>query len=223
MQRIAIYDMDKTITRRATWTPFLIHAAGRRTPWRLALLPIAAVASIAYLVRLIDRVVLKEFAHRLMIGRVIRPEAIAPVAESFARQIMARGVFADASAQMARDRQAGYRIVIATASHSFYVAAIARALGIADVIATEAKRDAAGAILHRIDGDNCYGAAKLDRIIAWLGAQGIDRAGAQIRFYSDHVSDAPALGFADEGFVINPDPVLEGLAQARGWGVLDWR
>ena len=27
MRRLAIYDMDKTITQRATWTPFLIHAA----------------------------------------------------------------------------------------------------------------------------------------------------------------------------------------------------
>ena len=25
--RLAIYDMDRTITRRATYTPFLIHAA----------------------------------------------------------------------------------------------------------------------------------------------------------------------------------------------------
>ena len=32
MQRLAIYDMDKTITRRATWTPFLASYA-RRRPW----------------------------------------------------------------------------------------------------------------------------------------------------------------------------------------------
>ncbi|HLL31270.1 MAG TPA: HAD-IB family hydrolase, partial [Allosphingosinicella sp.] len=32
--RLAIYDMDRTITRRATYTPFLIHAATRLAPWR---------------------------------------------------------------------------------------------------------------------------------------------------------------------------------------------
>ena len=37
MRRLAIYDMDKTITQRATWMPFLIHAAKARAPWRLAL------------------------------------------------------------------------------------------------------------------------------------------------------------------------------------------
>ena len=32
--RLAIYDMDRTVTRRATYTPFLIHCALRRAPWR---------------------------------------------------------------------------------------------------------------------------------------------------------------------------------------------
>ena len=41
MQRLAIYDMDKTITRRPTWTRFLIHYAQRQAPWRLGLLPVA--------------------------------------------------------------------------------------------------------------------------------------------------------------------------------------
>ena len=36
---LAIYDMDRTITRHATYTPFLLHCAARRAPWRLLLLP----------------------------------------------------------------------------------------------------------------------------------------------------------------------------------------
>ena len=33
----AIYDMDRTVTKRATYTPFLIHCALNRAPWRLGL------------------------------------------------------------------------------------------------------------------------------------------------------------------------------------------
>ena len=80
-----------------------------------------------------------------------------------------------------------------------------------------------GRVLARLAGDNCYGAAKLDAITAWLAAAHIARGDAHIRFYSDHVSDAPALGWADEGFVINPDAGLARLAAARGWTRLDWR
>jgi hypothetical protein len=38
--QLAIYDMDRTITRRATYTPFLVHAALRLAPWRLVFFPL---------------------------------------------------------------------------------------------------------------------------------------------------------------------------------------
>ena len=39
MTDLAIYDMDRTVTRHATYTPFLLHCALRRAPWRLLFLP----------------------------------------------------------------------------------------------------------------------------------------------------------------------------------------
>jgi uncharacterized membrane protein YczE len=42
---LAIYDMDKTITRRATFTPFLIHAALGLAPWRLLLVPLVLMTA----------------------------------------------------------------------------------------------------------------------------------------------------------------------------------
>jgi hypothetical protein len=52
---LAIYDMDRTVTRRATYTPFLIHCALRRAPWRLLLLPLVLLSMLAYVAKLIDR------------------------------------------------------------------------------------------------------------------------------------------------------------------------
>ena len=51
---LAIYDMDRTVTRRATYTPFLIHCALRRAPWRLLLLPFVLAVD-ARLCRQADR------------------------------------------------------------------------------------------------------------------------------------------------------------------------
>ena len=39
MTELAIYDMDKTITRVSTYVPFLMHAMRKRAPWRALLLP----------------------------------------------------------------------------------------------------------------------------------------------------------------------------------------
>lgn len=220
---LAIYDMDKTITRAPTWTPFMIHAAKARAPWRLALLPAAGLAGVGYLLKLVDRARLKELTQRMMLGSTLSPEAMTVLAEDFAARIAATGVLDKARARIAADRAEGYRIVMATASHGYYAAAIAARLGISDVIATNAKRDAQGQILPKLEGENCYGAAKLRMVEAWLAREGIARGDAHVRAYSDHVSDAPLLCWADEGFAVNAHGPLAALAKARGWPELDWR
>jgi hypothetical protein len=71
MSDLAIYDLDRTITRRATYTPFLLHCALRRQQWRLLLLPIVLLAMLAYLIGVFERGNLKEICQALLIGRHI--------------------------------------------------------------------------------------------------------------------------------------------------------
>ena len=75
--KLAIYDMDKTITVKATWTGFVIGAARRQAPWRLALLPLVGLASGAYAAKLIDRARLKAVTQRLLLGRTMSADATA--------------------------------------------------------------------------------------------------------------------------------------------------
>ena len=63
--------------------------------------------------------------------------------------------------------------------------------------------DTSGALLARIAEQNCYGTAKLELVEAWMTRQGLKREDCHIRFYSDHVSDAPCLNWADEAFATN--------------------
>lgn len=214
--------MDKTITRKATWMPFLIHAAMARAPWRLVFLPVAGVASLAYLAKAISRATLKEITHRLMLGRSIPPADLDVVAKAFADGVAADNLFVDARARVEADRAAGWEPVLATASHGYYARAIAAQLGIGQVIATEARRDEAGNVLAGIEGENCYGPAKLRLIEAWMAREGVSRDEVRVRFYSDHVSDAPVLAWADEAFAVNAHGPLRRLAAVRGWTVLDW-
>lgn len=220
MQRIAIYDMDKTITRAPTWTAFLRHATRRQ--WRMLLWPAAAAAAIGYGARLLDRAALKQATQRLMLGSRLTQARATALAEGFADRLLADGVLAEALTRIAADRAAGYRLVLATASYGFYVDAIARRLGFDAVIATGSVRDGE-TIRARIAGANCYGEAKLAMIRAWLAEQGIARGDVHVRFYSDHVSDAPTLAWADEPFAVNAHGPLRRLAAEQGWPQLDWR
>ncbi|MDB5692852.1 MAG: family hydrolase [Alphaproteobacteria bacterium] len=221
--RIAIYDMDRTVTRLPTYLPFLVHAAWRLAPWRLLLLPAALVSMLAYALKLVDRGRLKEINYRLLVGAGVAPERLEPVVESFAARQVANNILPGARAAIAADKAAGRRLVLATASYRLYAAAIARRLGFDDVIATDTERDRGGRVTARIDGRNCYGPAKRDMIEAWLQREGLAREAVHIRFYSDHVSDAPSHRLADEPVAANAHRRLARLAKAEGWEVLDWR
>ncbi len=219
---LAIYDMDRTITRRATYTPFLIHAALVLAPWRLLLFPCVILSMLAYVARLIGRGRLKEINYRLLVGRGLPAERLEPVIQSFADKQIATNIMPGARASIAADRAAGRRLVMATASYRLYAAAIAQRLGFNDVIATETSLDAEGRIVARIDGKNCYGDTKLAMIQAWLEREGLSRETVHIRFYSDHISDSVVHRWSDEPVATNAHDRLVKLARAEGWEILDW-
>ena len=220
MTDFAIYDMDRTVTRRATYTPFLLHCATRRAPWRLFLLPFVAASMVAYVMKLIDRGRLKEINHRLLLGGKRRPAELKPLVESFAEATLAHNVRPGARDAIARDKAEGRHVVMATASYRFYAGEIARRLGFDECIGTNSILGLDERVHARIDGQNCYGPAKLTMIEEWLAKSGLRRG--HVRFYSDHASDAPVFEWADEPVAVNPHDKLARLAKSRGWRVEDW-
>ena len=219
---LAIYDMDRTVTRHATFTPFLLHCALRRAPWRLAFVPLVAASMLAYVAKLIDRAKLKEINHHLLLGRRIHPRDLKPLVNSFAERQAATNIRPGALAAIARDKAEGRRLVLATASYRLYADAIAERLGFDDVIGTGSIIGLDQRVHARIDGDNCYGPAKLRMIADWVEKSGLTGLHGHVRFYSDHVSDRPALEWADEAVAVNPHGKLRRLAGEYGWAVEDW-
>jgi len=220
MTDLAIYDMDRTLTRHATYTPFLLHCAAQRAPWRLLALPLVAGSMLLYLAKVIDRGRLKEINHRLLLGRETHPEVLGPLVTSFAQATLRTNIRPGARAAIARDKAEGRRVVMATASYRFYARGIADALGFDDTIGTDTILGIDSQVHAKIDGQNCYGPAKLAMIERWLAAEGISPG--HVRFYSDHASDAPVFEWADEAVAVNPHDRLKRLAAERGWPVEDW-
>jgi HAD superfamily hydrolase (TIGR01490 family) len=222
MSDLAIYDMDRTVTRRATYTPFLLHCALRRAPWRLIFLPLVAFSMLAYLARIIDRGELKEINHRLLLGSKIRPLELQPLVDEFADRQVKSNIRPGALKAIARDKKQKRRLVLATASYRLYADAIARRLGFDEVIGTNSIVGLDERVHARIAGENCYGPAKLRMIADWLEQSGPKRLQGHVRFYSDHVSDQPAFEWADEPVAVNPHGKLRRLAEQRGWAIEDW-
>ena len=222
MSALAVYDMDRTITKRATYTPFLLHCALNRAPWRLLLLPFVLTSMLAYLLRLIDRARLKEINHHLLLGRAIHPAKLRPLVESFALSQLRSNIRPGALKAIARDKAEGRRLVLATASYRLYANEIAKRLGFDDVIATGSVIGLDEKVQARIAGENCYGQAKMRMIADWVERSGLASSHGHVRFYSDHISDRPAFEWSDEPVAVNPHSELRRLAEERGWTMEDW-
>src|SRR3546814_11923999 len=108
--RVALYDMDRTITRAGTYSGFLIHVARRRQQWRLLLLPLALLAALAYALRLVDRAQLKAINLRPLVGKRFRRAESVPLAESYADRGVAPGMHPAAPSQTAAGPAAGSRL-----------------------------------------------------------------------------------------------------------------
>jgi len=214
--RVAIYDLDRTILRKPTFSLFLLWAGLRKAPWRLMLLPALGVLMIGYALRLYGRDRFKPAAIRLMLGTSISPEQAEKLATDFAAWRVPHDVAPGAAASIARDRAEGYRLLMATAAPEFYASAIADALGFDAIVASRHLRNDAGSWLPLLDGPNCYGVEKARRVSEWLDANAADGA-AHIRAYSDHASDAPTFALANEAWLVGRGDKVMRLAARHGW------
>ncbi len=222
MTPISIYDMDKTITRKATFLPFLIYAVPKHKWWRVIFTPLLIITSLAYALKIIDRGALKALNLKLMLGSEIDGNALESLSRGFADHVMKTNILPKALARIQQEKAEGRKLVLASASYAFYVKQVGTLCGFDASIGTKATK-VGGSINGTIDGENCYGAAKLAMVINWLASEGIDRKSAHIRFYSDHVSDAYCMDWADEAFATNPHAPLRAMAAEKGWEIFEWR
>lgn len=214
--RLSVYDMDKTVTRKASWTAWLFFYARTEAPGRLLLAPLMLFPLLGYVLGFVSRKGLKQATHRIMMGRRVPRATVERAADAFADSFGASNELHGALQAIAADRAAGCQVMLATASCRYFVEALARRWGIERVVATENAWDG-DYLTPRIVGENCYGSGKLRKILAVLDARP-----AEVRFTTDHPSDLPALLWADQPVAANPDTTLRHLALARGWPIYDW-
>ena len=208
--KVAIYDLDKTLVRRATFTPFLVFAARKLAPWRLILLPVWVLLMLGYRAGFYDRTRLKTAGMRMMLGK--QPVSrIEQIGEAFADHHIAQaGWIKPVTAMLEADRAEGARIILATAAFDFYAKAFARRLSVDEVIATCWDG-------RSIPGGNCYGATKLEKVTAWLGSAPVSH---DLKFVSDSFADAPLLDVAGDPVFVTRSVSKRTRAEAKGWRVI---
>ena len=217
--RVAVFDLDRTITRYATYTPFLLGFAIRHRPWMLLALPAILGAFVAYRFKAISRSKLKSFMLRLMVGEA-NESTLKAYAAQFADGMTQRQSYAGAINAIAKHRAKGAQLIMATASFDFIAEPIGNALGFDRVIATQSA-SSGGVLIPKVLGENCYGDEKLRRVEEELADQGV--SWDAVAFYSDHHTDIPLMERAGCPVPVNGSAKLDRWALERGIAMLNWR
>lgn len=202
MDRLAIFDVDYTLTRRETQVE-LLRFLIRKDPRKLAWLPNSAAAGLGFLLGLHDEKASKEQNLRLLAG--ISEEELRTLSRAFMDEAVKPLLYRDGIRTLRRHHLDNMRIILNSASPEFYIREFERSPFIEKAIGTRFEiRD--GIFTGRMIGHNNKGAEKISRLQEYLDGQEIDWANSVM--YSDSLSDRPLMELTGRAFLINhkPDP-----------------
>ena len=213
---VAVFDLDGTVTDCDTYLKFL-GLCLRRRPRRLLYCLHLPLAALVHKIGLRDNAWLKSVFLKSLAGGC-DAGTLEDLVSVHLDDILNNHLRPAALEQIERHRQQGHLLMLATASFDFYVEALANRLRFHSVVCTRAARGPDRSLVGAIDGDNCYGAAKLAAVLKALP----DRSACTVVAYSDHHSDWGLLKASDRAVAVSPTAALRRLAHKEGIEIRNW-
>lgn len=215
--RLAVFDLDGTITRHDTLARYVLGLLLRKHPWRLPALLLVLPALLRFALGRLDRGGLKSAFIRATLGGCRREEIEAWTA-LFVGDLIARGLFPPALAAIAAHSRAGDHLVLMSASPDLYVPAIASALGFAEFICTGLRWDG-----ERLNGALTTANRRGEEKARCLEALRARYPGVEVVAYGNAASDLPHLKLVERGVLVNGSAAAQREARRRGIACAAWR
>ncbi len=130
------------------------------------------------------------------------------------RDRLAPVIFPQMKAVIREHQAVGHRLVIITSATAFQVEPLAKYFGIDDILCTRlAVKN--GTFTGELEGEPCYGGAKLVAAREFAGKHGLQLG--ESYFYSNGSEDLPLLEAVGHPVAVNPDKKLARTAKQHGW------
>jgi len=217
MRAAAVFDVDRTLVDGMTGHLFSRHL------WRSGLLDLSTRLRILKDLLLYRTGILPEETIVIMGVTVYAghtEEALTRQARRCLSGEVAPRIIRQARERIARHRERGDLVLLASGSCEFIVEAIREHVGADRAVATRsARRD--GVMLPEPLMPLCFGEGKEHLVRRALGEFDVDLADCTM--YSDNLADLNLFESVARPVVVNPQNPLERIARDRGWEIEYWR
>lgn len=200
MDRLAVFDVDFTLTRRETQVE-LLRFLIRHEPAYLHYLPNSILAALFYKLGLHDEKASKEQHLKLLAGMPL--SELDRLSREFFDEAIKPLLYVDGLKALRQHHKEGMRIILSSASPEFYIKEFERSPYIEKAMGTRfAITD--GRFTARMVGANNKGEEKIHRLLDYLGDTPVDWD--QSVMYSDSLSDKPLMDRMGQAYLINHRP-----------------
>ena len=199
LKKLAIFDIDYTITRKETLMELFKYTI-KNDKKNLKFLPRAAYCGFMYIIKFYDEKKVKETFLKFI--DKIEEKDLALLVKNFYNDRLQNILYKDALNMMKDLKSKGYDIYLISASPEFYVSEFYAIKEVDKIFGTKFKFEN-GAFLRQMGGENCKGEEKVKRLKSYLNENNIEVDFKESYMFSDSLSDKPLLDMVGKPYLIN--------------------
>lgn len=199
MKKLAIFDIDYTITKKETLMELFKYVI-KNDMKNIRFLPRAIYCGIMYAVKIYDEKKVKEKFLRFIDG--INEQDLAVLVKRFYHEKLKTILYEDALNMMKKLKGEGYDIYLISASPEFYINEFYNIKEVDKIIGTKFDfKD--GIFTRKMQGENCKGQEKVRRLMEIIKNEQIEVDFKESYMFSDSLSDKPLLDLVGKPYLIN--------------------
>ncbi|WP_392486342.1 HAD-IB family hydrolase [Haloimpatiens sp. FM7315] len=213
MDKLAIFDVDYTLTKRETAMEFMFFMM-KKYPKFLLHFPKSVISALLYAIGIYKAGTAKEKFLGFIDG--IEEERMKKLAKEFYAKRLSKILYKDAIDTIRKLKSEGYRIILISASAEFYLNELYNIKEVDYVMGTRFEiKD--GVHRRKIIGENCKGEEKVKRLEEYTKKEGIEVDFKNSYMFSDSLSDLPLFKLVGHPYLINARKKKDNIE------VLNWK
>ena len=199
MEKLAIFDIDYTITRKESLMEFFKYIVSKDIK-NIKFLPRALYSGLMYGIKVYDERKVKECFLKFIEN--IDEVELANLTKAFYDERLSKILYKDAVEMIKKLKKEGYMVILISASPEFYIKEFYAIKEVDLIIGTKFAFEG-GKFIRKMDGNNFKGEEKVRRLNEVLKEKNIKVDFKNSYMFSDSLSDKPLLDLVGNPYLIN--------------------